>query len=158
MGSVALGVVGAWLWLRPTPLPPAATHGAEAAIPIGEQATLLGLRELPATISAGETAKVTLLWANRAATNEDYVTFIHLRDGDGNVVAQDDRVPNSGTVPTARWLPGMLVEDLHLLDIPADLPAGDYELWAGLYRVVDGDAQPLAGDDGAHFVGRVGVR
>ena len=158
VGSVALGVVGAWLWLRPTPLPPAATHGAEAAIPIGEQATLLGLRELPATISAGETAKVTLLWANRAATNEDYVTFIHLRDGDGNVVAQDDRVPNSGTVPTARWLPGMLVEDLHLLDIPADLPAGDYELWAGLYRVVDGDAQPLAGDDGAHFVGRVGVR
>ena len=158
VGSVALGVVGAWLWLRPTPLPPAATHGAEAAIPIGEQATLLGLRELPATISAGETAKVTLLWANRAATNEDYVTFSHLRDGDGNVVAQDDRVPNSGTVPTARWLPGMLVEDLHLLDIPADLPAGDYELWAGLYRVVDGDAQPLAGDDGAHFVGRVGVR
>ena len=70
-----------------------------------------------------------------------------------------DSEPNMGTVPTPRWLPGQLVEDLHILQLPDDLPSGEYELWGGMYAVADGAAVPIPGDSGEpRFLGTVQVR
>mgnify|MGYP001465255477 CR=1 FL=1 len=155
--ALAIGT-GLWLFITDPPLPPAASLPQQGVVTIGEQAQLLGLRSAPAEARPGETVPLTLLWFNLARTNESHITFVHLqRPGDaGPPLAQHDSIPNSGTVPTTRWLPGALVEDLHLLTLPDDLPGGTYELWSGMYRIIDGASAPLPNDSGdRHLIGTI---
>lgn len=113
----------------------------------GSQATLIGWQSNAA--HPGELLPVSLKWFNLEQSDQNYVTFLHLTPLEGGApLAQHDSQPNMGTVPTTRWLAGQLVEDLHLLEIPADLPTGQYQLWAGMYAVVDGQAVPIPGDSG----------
>lgn len=144
-----------WIWmmvaiLAPENVPRYGTP-SETIQPLtfGEQATLLSYRR-PTSVAPGDTLPVTLTWFNHVQTDQGYNTFVHLTPrGGGAPVAQHDGPPNMGTVPTQRWLPGQLVQDLHLLTLPPDLPPGDYDLWAGLYATQNNTAAPLAGDSGA---------
>ncbi|MGH2544569.1 MAG: hypothetical protein ACRDIB_17390, partial [Ardenticatenaceae bacterium] len=145
-------------------LGPGRTPASEIIAPepylIGQQAQLVGLRIEPAKVQPGRILPVTLLWFNLERTGQRYVTFIHLTmPGGGEPIAQQDGEPNMGTVPTPRWLPGQLVEDLHLLPLPDDLPPGEYALWGGMYQVENGTAIPLPGDSGARrLLGRITIR
>ena len=53
--------------------------------------------------------------------------------------AQSDAVPAEWTRPTTGWLPGEYVLDRHAIILPADLPAGKYDLVAGLYDPATGE-------------------
>ena len=48
-------------------------------------------------------------------------------------MAQSDGIPANWTRPTTGWLPGEYVTDARVLTLPADAPAGEYSLFAGLY-------------------------
>ncbi|MBA2390760.1 MAG: hypothetical protein H0V67_10955, partial [Geodermatophilaceae bacterium] len=114
------------------------------SLAFGEQAQLLSLRHNSPTRRAGQPLRVTLLWFNQVQTDQRYVTFVHLTGpGGGAALAQHDAEPNMGTVPTSRWQPGQLVEDLHLLPLPDGLEPGEYELWGGIYSLEEGSAVPI---------------
>ena len=97
--------------------------------------------------------RVRLFWEAAAPVDADYTVFVHyLRDG--AKIAQHDRPPADGHLPTTLWQPGDLVLDVHpLADLTPD-PARD-QLRVGLYRadtgaglsVIDAAGQP-AGDWG----------
>lgn len=86
----------------------------------------------------GETAVVTLTWWLTAKLDQEYNTFVHLRDGD-TVVAQADGAPLAGWYPVNFWLPQELVVDTRPFEVPAGVAPGTYELVVGWYDFITGE-------------------
>ncbi|GIK39155.1 MAG: hypothetical protein BroJett011_29880 [Chloroflexota bacterium] len=89
---------------------------------------------------------VTLFWRPSSAVTTDYTIFLHLRNHAGATVAQQDSLPLAGVYPTSRWQPGETVIDPLTLSLPADLPPGQYTLWAGMYQLDTLARLPVAND------------
>ncbi len=90
---------------------------------------------------------VTLHWRALLPPAQDYAVFVHLLDAEGGIVAQHDGQPQNGAYPTSVWDTGEVIADEHVLDLPADLPAGGYRLRVGWYLPATGDRLPVAGGD-----------
>ncbi len=88
---------------------------------------------------------VTLHWRALQPPAKDYAVFVHLLDAEDRIVAQHDGQPQNGAYPTSVWDTGEVVTDEHVLDLPADLPAGRYRLWVGWYLPGGGDRLPVVG-------------
>ncbi len=97
------------------------------------QALLLGA-QTAGSVQAGATLPVTLYWLNLHDTAQNYKAFVHLVDAAGTVRAQQDGDPGGGFSPTSRWRTNELILDRHLVELPADLPPGQYTVKAGLYQ------------------------
>ncbi len=106
----------------------------------GGQIGLLGYEIESASLSPGDSLRYRLLWQTLAPPPRDYVVFVHLRDPAGETVVQGDGQPAGGTYPTSFWAPGETVLDERTLQLPADLPPGDYHLVVGLYWLEHGEA------------------
>jgi hypothetical protein len=106
-----------------------------------------------------DTIEVTVQWASVAETHEDYTVFVHLI-GPMNPAcqsplwAQEDAQPGHGSYPTSRWRVGETVIDEYRLAIPADAPAGKYQIEIGLYAyktdarlaATDAEGTPMEND------------
>jgi len=79
--------------------------------------------------------RLALHWQAAEPLDRDYTAFVHLVDGRGSIVDQDDAPPGGLFLPTTAWLPGQTVVSEHVLALPAGAPAGDYRLVAGLYHL-----------------------
>lgn len=111
--------------------------------------TLQGV-DLPATaLKPGQDLPLTLYWQTSAPLTIDVTTFAHLLDGDHNIVAQLDWIPQDslGYLPTTAWQPGRPVIDHQTIRLPADIPPGHYDLVVGWYYPVTGDRLPLTVSD-----------
>jgi predicted membrane-bound mannosyltransferase len=121
-------------------------------VPVGNLGGLVRLAgvdpRLPEQVTVGSTLPLTLTWEVLADVEADYTVFVHLAGPDGQPVAQADGQPLGGTYPTSFWDVGERLADPHLLEVPSDIPPGDYELLVGLYLVSSGDRLPLLGPDG----------
>jgi hypothetical protein len=116
--------------ITPTPIPGLAVFG--------DRITLLDVDVAETRAMAGSTISLTLHWQTQAVMTTSYTVFVHLLDGEGNLVAQSDSVPGGGAHPTTNWLPGETVDDPHQLVLPDILATGRYELLAGLYDTNSG--------------------
>jgi 4-amino-4-deoxy-L-arabinose transferase-like glycosyltransferase len=116
------------------PVRPAYIQAAQ----FGDGVSLIGYDLSGDTLSPGASLEVTLVWHPLATPGQNLEAFVHLLDGDGNIVTQDDSVPGNGTLPTMGWLPGEYVSDPHLLQIPSGLTPGPYRLEVGLYDPATG--------------------
>ena len=87
----------------------------------------------------GEALDVTLFWEAQNPPVENYTVFVHLVDGDGQVVAAHDGMPAENRFPTQAWQPGQLVSDRHRLDLPPDMEPGAYKVNVGLYLLETGE-------------------
>lgn len=87
--------------------------------------------DVPERARAGDTLEVWLVWWVRTAppAGADYHFFIHLVDDNGVVRGQHD----VAGFPVFYWRAGDLVLSRFAIPLPADLPAGRYPAWAGLY-------------------------
>jgi hypothetical protein len=121
---------------RTTPNP-----DAPAAVDFGGAIRFLGH-----SFAMGQPAALTLFWESLAQTETDYTIFVQLRNANNNTVASADHTPFLGAVPTSRWLPGAVIKDVTYLDIPPNLPPGEYRLAIGLYRPDTGQRLPVSGD------------
>jgi len=99
-----------------------------------ERIRLAGVDLSETSARAGDAVTVTLQWEAFDRIVEDYTGFVHLVDAAGKDVVQDDHPPLHGEFPTRLWFAGTVVSDPYRLDLPADLPAGTYDLMGGLYR------------------------
>jgi Dolichyl-phosphate-mannose-protein mannosyltransferase len=109
----------------------------------GETIRLVGF-DLAGTPKAGEKLNLTLYWRGEKPISEDYTIFVHLLDKDNNKVAQRDTQPRYGALPTTKWETGALFDDNQSLDLPADLPPGNYTLVIGIYRPSDFFRLPIS--------------
>ncbi|MBN1119746.1 MAG: glycosyltransferase family 39 protein [Anaerolineae bacterium] len=114
----------------------AAVMEGEATIPLdynfGGWATLAG-----ATLEQdGGALDLTVYWDVAGTPPADYLTFLHVLDESGTLVAQGDGFPMEGVFPTGVWRAGDRLVDTYHLELPPDLPAGEYSLNLGLHDTV----------------------
>ncbi|MGB8646679.1 MAG: hypothetical protein WCF84_15670, partial [Anaerolineae bacterium] len=95
--------------------------------------------------SPGDSAHLVLHWQGLAVTNTAYKFFVHVVDAQGKIWTQHDSVPGEGAMPTTAWLPHEVVNDEFDLTLPADMPAGEYEIQVGFYNPADGVRLETAG-------------
>lgn len=114
---------------------------------VGDSFRLIGYSLSGSTEPGGELA-VTLFWQSRQATDTDYQVFVHLVDGQGQVWAQGDSAPRTGSYPTSFWLPGEIIEDTHRISLPPELPSGDYRVRMGIYLLDTGERLPVTDEHG----------
>ncbi|MEZ4861531.1 MAG: hypothetical protein R3C14_09500 [Caldilineaceae bacterium] len=120
-----------------------------AQIDCGTATTELTSAPITVTVNAGIPFTVTLVWRTLQPPQEDFTAFVHLVDGAGQLVAQQDHPLADGVLPTRLWLPGLAVADHYQLTLPPDTPPGAYTLWLGLYTWPSGTRLPLtAGGEG----------
>ncbi|MGQ9786885.1 MAG: DUF2079 domain-containing protein [Anaerolineae bacterium] len=114
---------------------------------LGGQMRLLGYDLAPTPAHPGGALTVTLTWQAARAMSWDYTIFVHLLDSNGHKVAQHDGQPwNDVPLPTSSWRVGEVVRDVHLLNLPADLPPGTYQLQLGVYYWPTGERLPVLQD------------
>jgi hypothetical protein len=99
-------------WLQTVPLP---TEGPIHSISyhFGETVRLAGYQ---VGESEGQLV-VTLYWQPTVVTDEQATVFVHLLDDSGNIVAQHDGPPVSGTYPLTAWQVGTIIADQHRLQL-----------------------------------------
>jgi len=119
---------------------------------------LHGYNLSPVESGPGEPLSLTLYWRANALIDENYVVFVHLVDGQGNVAAQGDGAPVSGFRPTSSWRPGEVFTDSHMLALPEELSGGPYSLWIGLYDPISGVRLPIMLDGAPQADGRLLLR
>ncbi len=84
-------------------------------------------------------------WQRGDPIDHPHVVFNHLVDAQGQIVAQQDSRPQAGQPLMTCWQPGEIYADRHVLELPADLPAGAYRLQMGLYNGVTGQRVLVSG-------------
>lgn len=81
----------------------------------------------------GATVTVTLTWHALEPIPADWTVFVHLVNAERRIVAEDNRRPHAGAAPMPQWTTGDWLEDDYRLDLPADLPPGNYTMHVGLF-------------------------
>ena len=114
---------------------------------LGDTMALVGY-DLVGAPSPGRTLTVKLYWESLTPTGEDYTVFVHVVDRDGELWAQHDSQPRHNTYPTSLWGEGEIIEDEHVLTLPASIPAGTYEIRVGMYLLDTMQRLPAVDDQG----------
>jgi hypothetical protein len=111
---------------------------------LADAVALVGYDLAPQSPRPGDVLAVSLYWEALRPLEDQYHTFVHLLDAQGQKVAQSDRQPGGVYYPTTLWRPGERLRDDHTLTIPGDAPPGVYSLVAGMYALTaDGTLEPL---------------
>jgi len=100
-----------------------------------------------------QAVSLTLYWQRIGPVDGDWTVFAHVLDGEGELVTQMDEQPLSGDYPTSFWQLGEVIQDVHTMDMPDELPPGEYAVRVGLYRLETGERLPVVGaDPGVNYV------
>ncbi len=132
--------VGVFRVMGPQPAP---AHSYEA--PYTDDLRWLGI-DWSGRAQPGGTLDVTIFWRDVQRPSAAWHSFLHLYDAAGEKVAQaQDHRPGGDYLPSTLWRPGDVIVDGFQLNLPADLPPGEYRLMAGFYDAATGQrvADPL---------------
>jgi 4-amino-4-deoxy-L-arabinose transferase-like glycosyltransferase len=110
---------------------------------------LAGLDLLTPAVTPGETMQLKLYWQTETQPDQIYTAFVHVLGPDGEIAFQADQWP--GGLPSHTWAAGQVIIDEYALDVPADLPAGDYRIAVGVYAATDGQRLPVSDGDGTVY-------
>jgi hypothetical protein len=110
---------------------------------LGDVFTLLGHSIHPMNWCAGEEVGLSICWQALAPMDTDYTAFIHVVDEDGRLWAQQDTLLLVGGNPTSLWRKGWVLYETYQLQLPSDMPAGDYTIKTGLYFWQTGARLPV---------------
>ncbi len=111
-------------------LPLAATFGGEIS--------LLGYVLSPIVDNQ---VQLQLIWQAETVPTTDYTVFVHLLTENGRCdpcVWQQDVMPQQNQYPTSRWVANEVVLDTYNIQLPSDLPSGEYPIELGLYIAESG--------------------
>jgi hypothetical protein len=133
---------------------PSATFAASPPLPLDYQVPirLEGFEVTNAALKRGSDGAILLYWRAKNAMDKDYTVFVQLVNERGETVLSQDAQPRGGRAPTSKWRVGKLIVDAHILNVPLDLPLGNYRVRVGMYYLptlerlwfVDANGQPVA--------------
>lgn len=99
----------------------------------------------------GQRVSFNVRWLALARPQKNYKVFVHVWRPDGQLIQPDDREPRDNGQPaaTSSWQAGRVVNDTYEFVIPADAPAGQYRIEAGMYDPSNGNLRLRVTDPGA---------
>ncbi len=131
------------------PLSAAAAPGHEEVYRLGGDIQLVG--HLAEIVGDPPAARVTLYWRAGETPTENYTVFIHILDRDGKRIAEKDHQPVNARYPTSSWAPEQVIEDTHVVPLPAGAELQGLEVAIGLYRLSDGERLPATDSRGTRL-------
>ena len=108
--------------------PPRPEH--PTTVDFGDTARFLGFD----SALDGQTFTLTYYWETLAAADVDYSVFVHLLDGNGVVIAQDDHMLFERVYPSSVWEPGRFLAETRTIALPSTDPGTLPALRLGLYH------------------------
>jgi hypothetical protein len=111
-----------------------------------DQISLLGYASNQNEFRAGELAQLKLYWQAQSLMDKSYKVFVHVVDSNGRIWAQQDSVPGDENFPTTGWLAREVITDSHAIQLPGDMPPGDYAVQVGFYDPVSGQRLTVKSD------------
>lgn len=109
-------------------------------------------------VTAGESLWASLSFRSVAPMEEEMKFFLHLRDRQGRVVAQTDRLLwSDGWVRTNYWKLGERALGVATVRVPPGTPPGGYDLEVGLYAEAGGKPLGIKGGSAPLLVGSLPV-
>ena len=104
-------------------------------------------------VSTPEGPTLRLFWETGAGVANDWITYVHLHDAQGEHIAQFDGPALDGLQSTSQWQMDALYIDRRQLVFPTGLAPGTYLLRVGLYSFASGERLPFQpdGDGQGHF-------
>lgn len=121
----------------------APANAADGAVQFGDELRFLGYRFARMESQPGGELALLTHWRVSGPLPPRRSLFVHLLDGNGDLVAQGD----SFTVLSDTLETGDVVVQLHRFTIPADAAPGHYSLSTGVYSL-SGDQPPLLIESG----------
>jgi len=112
----------------------------------GDRMRLRGWGLDGAVLRPGAALTVTLAWEATVELSDQVVVFVHLLSSDGTLVAQHDAPPAGRLLPLSAWPAGTVFGYPVTIEIPDDLPAGDYRLLVGVYLWPSLERLPVLAD------------
>lgn len=120
----------------------------------GDAIELLGYDIAQKTLHAGDPFVMTLYWHALKPADKPYTVFVHLLDGNGKVIGQEDAQPANGDAPTDTWQTDEYITDAYSFAIAPDALKGAVSIELGLYDSSSGQRLALIGasESGDHLV------
>ena len=115
---------------------PASPLDGSRQLMLGESLRLNGLTAEVSPQATGSLVRVRLDWELLGAVDSRYTVFVHVLDGSGNRVAQQDNEPQEGTRALDATPPGHLA-DLYDLRVPEGVDLARAQVSLGAYRLKD---------------------
>lgn len=91
----------------------------------------------------GHRAGLYLHWRASAPLAQSLKVFVHVFNGDGQLIAQHDSIPALWTHPVERWTAGETVVDFHPLLLAPDAGTGPFTVQVGFYDPATGARVPV---------------
>jgi hypothetical protein len=121
-------------------------RGQAARVNFGNEMRLRGWDLETTTLDPGDTLTVRLTWEAIVRPSNRHVVFAHLLSPEGELMAQNDDAPVGSVVPQSTWAAGATFKYPLAVELPGDLPAGDYRLLVGVYLWPDVELLPILSD------------
>lgn len=100
----------------------------------GDEIVLRGYSLLNDRLAAGDIAQFTLFWQANQTLTQRYKVFLHVLDGDNQIVGQRDAEPGGGRQLTTLWGTGEVIVDNQGVPIHPATPPGEYRVEVGMYN------------------------
>jgi hypothetical protein len=120
--------------------------GEALDINVGDRMRLRGWGVDETVLHPGTTLTVTLAWEATVELSDEYIVFVHLLSPDGTLVAQHDAPPVGRVLPHSAWPPGTTLGYPVTIELPRELPAGEYRLLVGVYLWPGVERLPVLAD------------
>jgi 4-amino-4-deoxy-L-arabinose transferase-like glycosyltransferase len=120
------------------------------------RARLVGYTLERESMLRGEATSLILYWQVLSPLPADYQIFVHLVDGDGQMVNQADGPPLRGAYPTSYWAAGEWLTDPHEFGPMDPLGGADYHIAVGFYHPQTGQRLPVLNPAG-EIIGDAGL-
>ena len=140
-----------WVYGAPPAAPAAGGPEEDVDYQFGEHIRLARVRISADVLSPGDELTVVPVWTSDGEVERSYKVFCHIMSEDRELAAQRDGFPLNGVRQTPSWRAGERIEDSYGIQLPEDLPPGEYQLSLGMYDpesmerlpVYDGTGKPV---------------
>lgn len=120
----------------------------------GEHISLIGYTLSSGTqYSAGDVVPITFTLQTDTVLEVNYTVSWFLVQSDGLYLPIQgvDSMPGAGFSPTREWEAGELILDNRAIELPQDVPSGEYQIWLRLYETGTDGSQPLIVSGGESY-------
>ena len=93
--------------------------------------------DMPGRARAGATLKLSFDWGTEVQGSEDLSQFLHFVNAESGEQWGHDQQPLGARLPTRLWYSGLRDSETWEAPVPADIAAGNYAVYTGLYRASD---------------------
>ncbi len=98
---------------------------------------VLQAASIPGRAQAGGELAVSFTWCAERDGSEDLIQFLHFFHAESGAYQVVDQMPLGARLPTRLWYAGLQSDETWQFTLPADLQAGRYSIFSGLYRSAD---------------------